>query len=600
MKTSSFVEELRAIRDAGSDRLMLRRARPQETAPSNWEEEIGHVQETLRDVIRAVCRLSGIELPGPNGDGAGEQALVPLADGETFKDRIRNDLDSFSRNTASELMRKAEEQTRAAMGVLQNEFKVRIDLLSRELRENLVEQFRPEQVQLSISQDTRDRVAEVVDAQTDDFARWVWLCCKGKGRPVASQVEALLEPYSQEAADKFLEAFGLQVQNVVGEQQRLLVEKLQGDGNFIGEQMETVRTASRKALEEDAAAVTQQSVAHLNSVADELMNGVGERIKPEFEGVFGSFQERLSEAVAAAREAVESDHDRRTDAFKQRLESAAEEVKEKSVTGVASCIEETAANAIGSSVDHLHHQASDSLEHSREEIKSFMKLQSEEVRVQIEEMGVAAHEALLKDTTQAMGNLQGLEQEISAARENQMAISQEQLTKGVMESLDSMTGRIREIAGERMEEVNRHIRDTQEASAGEYSARLKQATENCLNDILGRIWQEAGEAGAQATEEFKVNSMSVIQELSDHVDASRAALRQETSEAASRMETALHQSLETYRQQLAEVDEAGLKQQEVVLKGSLRELQGRLIRAANLLVPEDSEAPQPDGADAVA
>jgi hypothetical protein len=599
MKTSSFLsEELRAIRGVSGDRLFLKRARQQDPPPG-WEEEIGRVQNTLKDVIRAVCQLSGVELPGPDGEGADGQALLPLAEGESFKDRIRTDLESFSTKTASELLRQAQEQTRAAMGTLQNEFKVRVDLLSRQLREGLHQQFQPEEVEVGISQQTRDRVVDMVEAQTDDFARWVWLCCKGKGRPVASQVEALLEPYTVEAADKFLATLGQKVQDLVSEQQRVIEERLQGNGNFIGEQMESVRRASRQALERDAEAVRNQSTEHLNTLADELLKGVADQIAPELEGIFGGFKERLAEATAAAQETVEREYDGREENFKQRLESVADKVREKSVADAADSIEETTANAIGPSVEHLHHQASDSLEHSREEIRSFMKLQAEEVRVQIEEMGVTAHEALLKDTAQAVENLQGLEEEIAAARERQMAISQEQLTSGVMECLDSMTDRIRQIASERMEEVTRHVRETQEAAAGQYSARLQQATENCLHDIVGRIWHEAGEAGAQASEEFKVNSRSVMDALSEQVDASREVLRRETAEVANRMESALQESLEAYRQQLAEVDNAGLKQQEQVLRGSLRDLRNRLMQAASLLVPEDSEDLQPDIADAV-
>lgn len=600
MKPTSFiVEELRAIRDAGTDKFLMRRPREQDIPPG-WEEEIARVQSTLRDVIRAVCQLSGVELPAPDTEGTDGQAVLPLQEGESFKDRIRRDLEAYSTHTVGEVMRQAEEQTRQAMGMLQNEFKMRVGLLAQELREGLLEQFRPEQVDVCISQDTRDRVAEVVDAQTDDFARWVWLCCKGKGKPVASEVEAMLEPYTVQAADKFLSSFGQQVQGLVNEQQQALTARLQGEGSMVHAQVEAMRQVSQEKLEQDAEAVRQKAVEHLNTVADELLKTVREQIGPDVEGIFGGFQQRLAEAVESAKQTVESENGTREDGFRQRLEAVAAEVKERSVADVASSIEETTANAIGPSVEHLHQQAGDALEHSREEIRCFMKLQAEEVRQQIEEMQETAHESLVKDTAQAVQNLQGVEQEIAEARERQMEMSQKQLTNGVMESLDSMTAQLRQIASEQMEEVNRYVREKQETAAGEYSERLRQATESCLEGVVGRIWQEANEAGAQASAEFRVNSRSVIQELSDQVDASREMLRRDTAEATARMESALQDNLENYRQQLTEVDEFGLKQQNEVMKGALKDLHTRLIRAANLLVPEAAEAPQPDVADAVA
>jgi hypothetical protein len=581
--SGSLTEQLGTIRNALSDRFLLNAPSQQDVAGQAWEEEIAKVRETLEDVIRAVYRLSGVKLPGSNGHNSSDGNLSPLLEGETLKDRIRDDLESFSLKAAADLIRDAEEHARNSMGVLQRDFKVGVELLSKELRESLRDQFRPEAVEVDLSQETRDRVAEMVERQTDEFARWVWLNCKGKGKPIASEIEFFLEPYAQEVSGKFLGSVRQQVEDVIAEQGELFEESRHGRDSLIEGELESLRETARLVCEQNADSVIRSSTERLNAAADELLNGVEGRCASEFEGTFGRFQARLAEASGAEKGEVERVYEGREENFRHLLEALAGETQDKCVSEVSARIEESAAGVIESSVQHLHHQAEDSLEHSKEEIRSYMQLQGEEARLQVEEHGVKAHELLRADAVRAAENLRMAENEIGDACERHIAASREQVEKGVQELMDSVSERMQQL-----DEVYRKVQESQETGALQYASRLQQAAESCVNDVAGRMQQEAGEASSRVKESVEAISGSVMRELSEHVNSSVTLLRQEVGEATSRIESVVSQSLEGYRQQLAEAGEDVARQQVKAMAGNLTDLHDRLIRAAELLISENS------------
>jgi hypothetical protein len=581
--SSSLAEQLRAIRSAPSDRLLLNAPSHQDAAEHAWQEEIARVRQSLEDVIRAVYRLSGVELSGLEGQHSSDVNFLPLLEGETLKDRIRDDLESFSLTTAADLVRQAEEQARNAMGVLQRDFKVQVEHLSKELRDGLREQFRPDELEIDLSQETRDRVAEMVERQTDEFAHWVWLNCKGRGKPITSQIEILLEPYAKEVSGKFLASFRQHILNLLTEQEQLLEETIHGKESLIEDELESLLQTSRLVCEQNADSIARCSTERMNAAADELVKGFEGRSASELGGAFGRFQARLAEDSAAAQEVLQREYERREENFRQRLEALADGVREKSLSEMSGRIEDSAAGVIETSVQHLHHQAGDSLDHSREEIVSYMKLQGEEARLQVEEHGLKAHESLLGEAARAAENLRVMENETAASCERHIAASKEQVAREVQGWLDSIAERM-----EQLDEIYHKVRGSQETGALQYASRLQQATESCFDNVAGRIQQAAGEASSRVKASVQATFESVMRDLSDGVNVSVAVLRQEVGEATSRIESVVSQSLQDYRQQLAESSDEILRRQNKVMAGNLIDLHNRLIRAAEMLAPDHS------------
>ena len=249
-------------------------------------------------------------------------------------------------------------------------------------------------------------------------------------------------------------------------------------------------------------------------------------------------------------------------------------------------IERTAADVIESSVQNLHRQADDTLEHSKEELKGFLELQMEETRLKINELGQSVHDSLSQDAERRADSVRKLDEEITGIRDKNIADSKEQLSKMVQVTLELMRERVREISDAQLEEIGRFVRESQETAASQYDSQLRGITGGWYNNLLERLQLEAGEAGAKVAAEVKANSDSVMQELSDKVDASASVLREEAVQATSRIESALKNSLETYQQQLAQITDARLEEHRQAIRKSLNDLQGRLERSAQVLQQE--------------
>lgn len=566
--------------------LFKRTPEPEET-DRPWQADLDRVQQTLQDVLQAISHLSGVELPAVTLDSQSPGESLPQLDCKTLKDRIRNDLEAFSITTAADVAKQAEEQTRTALGAIENEVSSRIDQVAGEFREKLQGQFTPEQIQADLTQQSRDRVTELVQARTDEFARWVWLMCKGTGTSIPVQIEKLLEPYVDEATARFEGSFRQKVQDVLAEQEQVAQDRFRGTIDSFEGQISNLEQTAQQICERNADAVAKASADRLNAASEEAAQNFAGRIQGEAEGSLGRFQTRLAEMASASQEGLWREEEQRAQNFRQRLDGLAGEVQEKSVSEISGRIAQTAADVIESSVQHLHQQTEDSLDHSREELKGFLELQMEGVRQQIHDLGWSTHQSLSQDAARVADSLRGLDQELAGVRDRHIAASQEQLSSVIQGSMESLTTRIKQIADLQLEEINQFLRESQDKASSQYESRLHEVNEGRYNNLLGRIQQEAGEAGARVAAEVKSTSESVMQELSNRVNASASVLREEAVQATSRIESSVQNSLETYRQQLAQITEAGFEEHRKSIAGSMAEFHKRLKQAADFLVLGD-------------
>ncbi|MEJ2008369.1 MAG: hypothetical protein P8Z30_09490 [Acidobacteriota bacterium] len=588
--TISLAQELRAIRTGGGNGTSSSKRRPEpKLVERPWQADIDRIQQTLQDVLQTFSNLSGVELPGVTADSKDSGGPLPKLDVGTLKDRIRNDLEAFSVTTAAELSKQAEEKTRTALGTIENEMQGRIDQVAGEFRDKLQSRLGPENIEIDVTEKTKDRVAELVQAQTDEFARWVWLMCKGTDTPIPAQIEKLLEPYVEEATAKLAGVFQQKVQDLLAEQEQTAQGRFQETIGALESQVGTLEQTAREICEHSADAVAKESAEKLNAAAEEAAKNFAGRMQGEAEGVFGSFQTRLQETAAASQEGLRREESQREENFRQRLEGLASEVQQKSMSEIPGRITQTVANAVESSVQHLHQQAEDSLERSREEIKAFLEMEMEGARQQIHDLGWSTHQALSQDAGRVGDTLQGLDQELAGLRDQHIEASREQLASVIQGSMESLTERITQITEHQVQEIDQLVRDSQQKAASQYESRLQEVNESRYNDLMGRIQHEAGEAGARVAAEMKSTSESVMQELSERVNASASVLREEAAQATSHIESSVQKSLEAFRQQLGQITETRFEEHRKSIAGSMADFHQRLKQAAELLVPGDLE-----------
>lgn len=528
------------------------------------------MQNTLQEVLHAVSQFSGVNLPGvlpASADGPGSLA-VP--DCETLKNKIRADLATFSANTATELSQQAEEKTRAALGKLENELNEQIERAAGELREKLQRRIATEQAEFDLAQQSKDRVAHLVQAQTDEFARWVWLTCKGTEAPTPPQVRKLLEPYIEDATADVTASFQQKLQELMAGHEQAVQQNLQGAVLSLQGQIGTLEQALLQVCEQNADTVVTQSKDRLNAAADEVVNGLQGRIGGEVEGALARFQAHLGETSATAQADLQRDQDLWAENFRQRLEGMAKEAQEMGMSEMSSRIAQSAAGLIESSIQQLCHQAEDSLDHSRDEINALMKVEMDGVQRQIHETGTALHQAL--------------DRELAAAGDQHVSNSREKLEGMIQESLASLSERVRQAAELNKDEIVRMVREFHDASASQFESRLQETVESRFNGLSARIHQEAENAGQRLAGDAKAVSEALMRELSDKANASAAALREEAEQASRRIETSLQQSLQVHRQQLALTTQAALKEQKDAMAGNVAELHSRLKLAADLLI----------------
>ena len=549
-----------------------------------WQVEIDRLQQTLQEVVEAISNLSGV----PLADGAASlpsSSQSPL-DHKSLKDRIRNDLESFASVTAAEMARQAERQTRIALAALQSEANGQAEQVARELREKFKAQFEPGNFEIGITHQTQDRVTELVQRRTDEFARWVWLMCKGTGTSIPVEIEKLLEPYVEQATGQLSESFRVRFDAQLAEKEQEARQRLQGTLRTLQEQVDALDQTAKRISEQNADSMAMFSADRLNGLAEEAIQGIRTRIRQELENDFASLHARLETTAEGLRQQLQQEEADKIGNLGSRMALLESEIKERTAAQLAGNIEQTAADVIESSIQHLHQQTSDTLEHSKEELKGFLELQMEEARLKIDGLGQSAHESLAQEADRRAESLKKLDLEITGVREKNLADLKDHLSTMVQDALTLMSDRVRQISDGQFAEIERLARGSRENEASQYQKQLREITDTWYNNLLERIQAEAGNAAAKVSGEVRTNADSVMQELSDKVDASAVILREETIQATSRIESLLKSSLETYEKQLGEITGNRLDEHRQVIRKSLSDLQARLERSAQILRQE--------------
>ncbi len=525
------------------------------------------MERTLQEALRAISQFSGVDLSGGAAPSPGEAGFVSRLDCTTLKERIRTDLEAFSVTTVSEMSKQAEEQARAALAVIQGKMSDEIEQVVGEYRLKLQEKVEPQELDINVTKQSQDRVAELVRAQTDEFARWVWLTCKGTGTPIPLQIEKLLEPYVEEATALVTGSVHQKIQDLLADQEKLVEERFQGTAESLQNQIVSLEQAAQQICEKNADSVTRLSTARLNDVADEAAKSFEGRIQEQMEGSFGGVQGRLDETTAAWLERLQQEQDERARDFIHRIEALTAEVEATKGQEIVSRMEQSIAGAAESSLQTLQ--------------------QATEVAVQrVQETGRFVNDSVEEGFKRVGEMLGGEGQDLGGFRERLLADSREHISSMLNEAVGSIEPRILQLAEEKVEAVSEELGKSQEENFAAFESRMREVSEGQYDDLRERIRKDAGEAGARAAEEVRSASGSVMQELSEKVEIAASLLRKQQEESSSSFQSSVNDTLETFRQQLSEISHSGIEEQRKSMTSNLNELQKRLSLAAEALLTD--------------
>lgn len=529
------------------------------------------MEHTIQEALQAISHFSGIDLPGGVARAEDDEGSMSRVDCSTLKDRIRNDLEAFSVTTVSEMAKEAQQQAKSALVTIQNEMTAEIEQTLGQYREMLRDKMDPQSIDVNIAQQSQERVAELVRAQTDEFARWVWLTCKGTGTPIPLQIEKLLEPYVQEAEALVTGSLQQRIQELLEQQQRVVEERFRGTADSLQKQIQTLQQAAQQMMEQNADSLTKASTERLNSAADEAAEKFEGKIQEHIEGSINGAQIRLDESTSALLNRLNQHQDQMAQEFIRRIEALSAEVEATKGPEIVSRMEQSVAGAVENSLQQLQ-TATEGAIHKVEETGRYVNDSVEEGFKRVGEM------------------LGGEGQDLSGFREKLLKDSKEHISSMVDEAVGSIEPRLMHLAEQKIEAVGTGLGKSQEESFEAFESRMRKASEGQYNNLLERIQKDAGEAGAQATTEIRKVSETVMQELSEKVEAAAERLKQQQEESGSKFESSMNNTLETFRAQLAEITRTGLEEQRKTISSSLDSLQQRLRLAAESLISDEPAA----------
>ncbi|MEJ2009163.1 MAG: hypothetical protein P8Z30_13585 [Acidobacteriota bacterium] len=268
----SLDQELRAARRAKGQKNATRPNHtpdPKETERP-WQPDIALIQQTMREVLRAVAGLSGVELPGLPPGLQDDGAPPPRLDIKTLKDRFRNDLEGFSIKTTEELTKQAKERTHAALdAAVQNELSGRIDQVAVEFREQLQ---LPGQIEKLLEPSVKEAVAKLETSLTQKVERMFAereQLAQDKLQAAPSPVQAQVSTVEETAA-RLERSLTQKVEQLFTEREQLIQARLQETQSSAQAQVSAVEEAAAR-LERSLSQKVEQLFAEREQVAQERL-----------------------------------------------------------------------------------------------------------------------------------------------------------------------------------------------------------------------------------------------------------------------------------------------------------------------------------------
>jgi exonuclease VII large subunit len=568
----TLADELRAIRGGGvHGKALSKRPDPPAESERPWKSDLDRMEHTIQQALQVISQFSGVQLPEALAKSEGEEGSLSRVDSATLKDRIRNDLEAFSVTTVSEMAKQAEQRAKTALTTIQDEMTGQIEETLGQYRQMLREKMDPQALDVNVAQQSQERVAELVRAQTDEFARWVWLTCKGTGTPIPLQIEKLLEPYVEEATALVKGSMEQRVQELLQEQEKVVDERLKGKADSMQTQVATLQQAAQQMVEKNADSVIEASAERLNTAADRAADHFENRVREHMESSVQGAQTRLDETTADLLDRFHLQQDQMAQDFIRRLEALSTEMEATKGPEIVSRMEQAAGNAMETSLQKL-------------------KVVTDGAVEQIQETGRFVNDSVEEGFKRVGEMLGGEGQDLSGFREKLLKDSKEHISTMVDDAVGSIEPRILQMAEEKIDAASAKLVNLPDENLAEFESRLREASEGQYRDLLERIHKDTGEAGAQVVAEIRTTSETVMQELSEKVDAAASRLNHQQEESGARFESSVNDTLDGFRKQLAEITRSGMEEQRKTISTGLDVLQKRLRQAAEALVTDEPSA----------
>lgn len=491
----SLAQELRAIRK-GDRPNGDKRERPAEVQGDQrpWQADIDQMQQSMQELLRSVTSLLGVEIPGLAADPKNPAPPSPQLDFKTIKSRIRNDLETFSSATAAEITKRTQEQSRAALETIQNDVGTHIDHVVGEFREKLRTRLESEETvsDAEVAHETQTRVLDLVQARTDEFARWVWLTCKGTQTPIPAQIGKLLEPHAEQATAQFVESSRQRFQDVLTEQERFSQDLLQGmEASFKGQMNSLVQTTQQE-CQQNLVSAMKSFMERLNLAGEEatqnLQSTMGECVDASIE----RFRRDLAEMMVASHQGLQA----QAVEFQAKLAGMARETFEKSLS------EEQLSKMRQEAVEAVQKTIQQTASSQHDEINKMMQ----DVRKQ----AASRHDTQLRETFEA-----------------QYAAALEKIREGSA----SITAEIKGMSERVMQEVSEKV----EASTSllkEEAVRTTSSIESSFKLSLESYRRELAECTESAVDEQRRAISVSVNDLQDRLKRSAQLLRGEIGVSA--------------------------------------------------------------------
>jgi len=596
----SLVQELRGIR--GGPKQMhadLEGLLAQiEEARREWQTEIDQAQHIFRDLLATISDLSGVELPNMalDDDRPGNASL--RVGFKTLKERIRNDLEAYSSTAASELGKRAHEQGQTILEPLQKEMSERLDNLAEEFRKKVQERMATGQDE--VTEQAKMQAEQIIQAKMDEFAQWINLMSEGVVSSVPQKVEKAVEPQILEVTDRLKASFQQQLHFVLHDQEKASQQKVEELQSAIQGQIERLAQEAQHASQQSADMAVKSFTERLGGVTDEAFKNFESKAGAGVQKNLDHFGQRLGELSASAEDGLRAFTDQQAEGLRQRLQTVAQELEQKSAAGISTNIDKITQDALASSLQNLRTQLEGALEASKGELKTSMKAMLESAQGQMSNLGQSAHDSLSRDVAELASNLKKLGEELKTAEDKRVAATKAKLDAMTQGTIDSVGANMKQMVDRQVADVQKALAEFQTQLSADHEQRFQNALNAQENEVFTRIQEKANQVTTQATAHVQGTSDQIVAGLSEtvnkEVNTATSLLKDWARQTTTWAESTIKSSLESYRGDIAQMTSSALEHQRQTIHSSIGDLQSRLEQAAGLLRGLNGTQPgRPDG-----
>ncbi len=565
-----------------------------EEARREWQAEMEQAQQIFRDLLATISELSGVELPAMAIDDQREGNTSLRIGFKTLKDRIRNDLESYSAAAAAEVGKTAHTQGKTILEPLRKEMDEQLDSLTEEFRAKM--QQRLASGQDEVAAQARANAEEIVQTKMGEFGEWLKFMSEAATNSVPEKVEKAVEPHIREVSERLKASFQQQLHFVLQDQEKSFHEKARELHGEIEAQINKLGEETRQASQQQAEKAAQALNERLEGLADEAVKKLDAKAEAGVERNLGHFRQRMGELTSSAGDSLRAFADQQADTLRQKLQEVTQELQQKSTADISANIDKITKETLDSSLQHLRGQMESSLEASKGELKANLETHMQTARQQMNDMGQSTRDSFAHEVTELSEKLKTLSASLEAAENERLAAAKENLARMTQTSLDSVAASLKQTIESEVGKVQNTLQEFQGKLSADNEQRFREAMDARLKEGLAQLQAKAQQTAVQASAEVQASSDQVIHGLTEtvnkEVNTATSLLKDWARQTTAWAESTIKNSLETYRGEIAQLSSSVLERQRQTIHESFGDLQDRLEQAASILGNLNGKQPE--------